>query len=1638
MARAPKQWSLGKHETVNSFENWKQNLTYILTLDANFAPFLQEGVTWLKSSKAAPLRGMVDDTAPIPEAARRTAQQKVSMLELMLGQVANYCPVIARNQIIKSATSITHVWQIIRAHFGFQSTGGHFLDIADFKREADERPEDLFQRLTAFVEDNLLSRNDSITHHGQVMEEDEEITPTIENFIVVTWLKLVHPDLPKLIKQRYGTELRSRTLASIKPEISLAMDSLLDELHSQSASAMRASTGPANPSRDSFRARMPSSTQRKVCPLCKQAGRPNFSHFLSQCKHLPEADRKYMTKARMIAEIFDEEYQEYQGDQDAQCDGEEPPLVTPQNAPASVRKVQVSQSPYLDAFYLHHTPRITIDSGATANLISKSMVDTLGVTMTRSSQSAGQADGISKLKVLGETKFTLSRGEHRLHFGGLVVETLDVPILAGTPFMETNDVHIRPARFEVHIGENTVFRYGSSHHAPSVTIRRAVVLRAPARTTTIWPGEYIEVDIPPELTSFKDASFTLEPRFDAPSAKYERPVAMWPQPTIISAVSGILRIPNLTNEPRVLKKHEHFCQVLPVHKPDFEEDASVLPQSLSDIRASSVLAHGFYHSDAVSIDPHNILPPGVKQDFQKVIREYDTVFDPNHKCYNGAAGPFQAVINMGPVQPPQRKGKVPQYSRDKLVELQQKMRDLEDMGILVKPEDVNVSVEYLNPSFLVRKPNGGTRLVTAFGEVGQYSKPQPSLMPNVESTLQNIGQWNYIIATDLTSAFYQIPLSRDSMKYCGVVTPFQGSRVYARCAMGMPGSETALEEVMCRVLGDLLEEGIVAKIADDLYCGGESPTALLANWKRVLSALRKCELCLSASKTFICPKTTTILGWIWELGTLRASPHRLATLSTCDRPVTVKNMRSYIGAYKFLSRVIPGCASILSPLESATIGLQSRDRVLWSDSLVDMFNQSQLLLKTCKSITLPRPQDQVWIVTDGAVKDPGIGATMYVSRGNKLLLAGFYSAKLRDRQTSWLPCEVEALAIAAAIKHFSPYIIQSVNPACILTDSKPCVQAYNKLCRGEFSSSPRLSTFLSTVCRYQASVLHLAGKVNIPSDFASRNAPPCEALACQVCTFVRSTEESTVLRVSTDGILSGHVKLPYTTRSTWLTIQSECADMRRVHAHLTQGTRPSKKVTNIRDVKRYLNNCTISKDGLLVVRRNDPLQGTRDCIVVPRQVLHGLLTALHIRLDHPSSHQLKTVVQRYFYALDIAQAVDHVTSGCHQCCALRKAPQFSIEQSTSDPPESLCRAFAADVLKRNLQLIFVLRECVTSYTATCLIQDERSETLRSALLRTTLELRPLDGPPAVVKTDSAPGFASLVTDKLLTQHGLSIEIGRAKNINKNPIAERAVQELEAEIRRDNPTGGQLTSVSLAIATARLNSRIRSGGLSSRELLFQRDQFTNTQLPLDDQKVIIDQSNRRHHNHQYSETSKGHNHPRAPAADIHVGDVVYLYNDNNKHTARQRYLVTNVEGAWCNIRKFAGAQLRNTSYRVKLSDCYKVSPSPQLGDVGLYPHDTYDEDEVTHVTMTGPEQAPIPPLTVPHELSHPEGPLLNSIPDLPDDDVPDTKNDVPEAVPSSDIRDEDTISETPGGLPVGPRRSTRVRNPPPYLMENYVP
>ena len=114
----------------------------------------------------------------------------------------------------------------------------------------------------------------------------------------------------------------------------------------------------------------------------------------------------------------------------------------------------------------------------------------------------------------------------------------------------------------------------------------------------------------------------------------------------------------------------------------------------------------------------------------------------------------------------------------------------------------------------------------------------------------------------------------------------------------------------------------------------------------------------------------------------------------------------------FLARVIPRASDLLAPLEDSVAGKPSQDKIPQSEDLQDSFFKAQRLLSSSKTITIPKPSDQLWIVTDGAMQPQGLGSTLYITRNGKLYLSGHFSAKLKDRQNDWVPCEIEALCIS--------------------------------------------------------------------------------------------------------------------------------------------------------------------------------------------------------------------------------------------------------------------------------------------------------------------------------------------------------------------------------------------------------------------------------------------------------------------------------------------------------------------------------------------------------------------------------------------------------------------------------------------------
>ncbi len=194
-------------------------------------------------------------------------------------------------------------------------------------------------------------------------------------------------------------------------------------------------------------------TPTKSCPLCKQAGRQH-QHYLSKCPYLPIEDKQYISHSR---QVLGTEPEELSSDYEVEATPEDSHSYRVKCS--TTNRVSVKQSPHLKAFFDYHPLLLTLDIGAETSMIKTSVAKEIGASTQITTQKALQADGVTQLKVVGEVHLTLSRSNLSLHLDALVVDNLDVDVLAGTPFMVTNDISLRPAKQQVTVQGHEISYY---------------------------------------------------------------------------------------------------------------------------------------------------------------------------------------------------------------------------------------------------------------------------------------------------------------------------------------------------------------------------------------------------------------------------------------------------------------------------------------------------------------------------------------------------------------------------------------------------------------------------------------------------------------------------------------------------------------------------------------------------------------------------------------------------------------------------------------------------------------------------------------------------------------------------------------------------------------------------------------------------------------------------------------------------------------------------------------------------------------------------------------------------------------------------------------------------------------------------
>ena len=1188
-------------------------------------------------------------------------------------------------------------------------------------------------------------------------------------------------------------------------------------------------------------------------------------------------------------------------------------------------------------FYNNNPFHITLDSGATVSFIRKSYADKHNIPILPNNQLALLADDKTRMTSLGEIDITLQRGDLNVRLKALVMDKLQADCFGGTTFHHENNVQAKIRSREIKVDKHTFPQTNELLHLPDPPSKLASAsIKVPShsflqlnKVISILPNGTL--DIP-----FNDKRLPNESLLAVQPTNNP----LWP-PQICTVNSNSISYTNHTDKPLLGDKTTKFlCLPLTIDK--IEPNFTVPPPTLNSVSEPCF-------SDIILKNTNkDILQPHQLQRLAQIHTINSHAFNTDlSNGYNGNSGKFQAALNFKSEQMPISKHcPVPLYNHKCLALQQQLMDTLEQQGVLVDPQIHNIQVKKVSPSFILQKGRAkhkkleecsldDIRWVVAFNNLNDDLLPKPSKQTSGRNVLTFIAKHKFHIHADLFNSYFQIPVRKQDWQWLGVRTPFRGVRVLTRAGQGLLNSETELDELVSRVLGDEILKGFCYVERDDIIVGGDTIDSTIENWNKVLSKLNNNNLKVAASKVKIFPKDIEVFGHRIIDGKVHPSDHILTSLgkSSIDQLNTVKQVNSWKGLYKTLLSSIPGLAHILDPFDKAVSGLSSKDSFSWTPDLIASFNNAMSHLGNVNKLNLPHPSEQLILMPDGARTPGGIGWALFVQRKvddkQCLLPVQFFSAKIKPYMAKWLPCEIEGVAASLAINATSHWILSSTKPTYVTPDCKAVVEAVERMRKGKISRNPRLQTILISINRRPVTFIHSSAKTgqHIIPDHASRLDITCGSKDCAVERFLDDIPDNVqcmsmvslndlftpnnpchIAATASDNILSlaegDH--LPLGDKHVWKSMQENDNDITTVKELLITGDSPRKNSSRM--VKTIFRHASLHEGIVVVTESDNKLFKDYHRVVIPKDKVSTILQMIHLKGNHPSLYQSEKVFARYFFCPGFRNILTEFYSQCFLCTSVKKNESPKPPFREPDPPNHPGTHFNIDVMKRNKQIILVCTDIFSKYVTAVLIPSETTDDLADGIARVVSPIR--RSQQIIVKTDAHPSFKSLLQSptKDMTNAGIKLVIGNVFNKNSNCHVDKIIQELEYEIRKSHKEKDILSNFDVANATFALNSKLRRQNLSSSEILFKRDNISNDSIDFSDktfrESTILEQTKQ----HDKGKTI-------SPSTSIKPGMMVMFKQNPSKHSRRLPFLVIEINQNLAKIKKVLNL---DTDRQMKLS------------------------------------------------------------------------------------------------------------------------
>ena len=531
--------------------------------------------------------------------------------------------------------------------------------------------------------------------------------------------------------------------------------------------------------------------------------------------------------------------------------------------------------------------------------------------------------------------------------------------------------------------------------------------------------------------------------------------------------------------------------------------------------------------------------------------------------------------------------------------------------------------DWATPIVPVLKDDGTVRICGDYRlTVNSALKTEVYPLPRIEDLFASLSGGKVFSKLDLSHAYQQLKLDKESQKYCTINTS-KGLYQFKRLPFGIASAPAIFQRTMENLLQGVPQ---VCVYIDDILVTGSSMEEHLHHLDEVLSRLERAGMRLKDGKcVFLMPEVEYLGHRISSQG-LQPLESKVRAISEAPSPKNVAQLQSFLGLVNYYGKFLANSSTVLAPLYKL---LKKAEPWKWGKDQEAAFQEIKNALKSSKLLVHFDASKPLVLSCDASSYGVGAVLSHRMSDGTERPIA-FSSRTLTPAERKYSQLDKEALAIVFGVKRFHQYLYG--RQFVIISDHKPLMHIFNTSKAIPNMASARIQRWAITLSAYTYTINYKSGKEHANADAMSR--------------------------------------LPLTDPLPEVPDPPEMVLLMEHLASTPVSAQQIKRLTDrdpvLSEVKKFvlqgwpLRSDTMSEDLLPFIRRKLELSVQDGCllwgsrVVVPATVRVKVMEELHE--THPGISRMKSLARQYVWWPGMDADLECKVKECSACQAAQKSP----------------------------------------------------------------------------------------------------------------------------------------------------------------------------------------------------------------------------------------------------------------------------------------------------------------------------------------------------------------------------------------------